>query len=230
MSADGPMVSVVVADRMVALARREALWRGILLGALATIAAVLLLAPALARAQSVPREAYELRRDIIRNGRYVWGVDAPTSAFAAQIHQESRYRLDAVSPVGAQGIAQFMPSTRRWIIAQYPAELGGDPATSEWGIRALVRYDRHLYDRLSGVDLCERFAFALSAYNGGWGWAIKRKQRSQSPEVCMFATCDINPGITASNQHENMMYPRRILLTLEPIYVVAGFGPGACTR
>lgn len=224
------MVSVVIADRMVSLARREALWRGILLGAVGALAAVLLLAPVVARAQSIPREALDLRRDIIRTGRHVWGLDAPTSAFAAQIHQESRFRLDAVSPVGAQGIAQFMPSTRRWIMAQYPAELGGDYMTADWGIRALVRYDKHLYDRLSGADLCERVAFALAAYNGGWGWVIKRKQRSASPDVCLFATCDINPGITAANQHENSMYPRRILLTLEPIYAASGFGPGACTR
>ena len=29
----------------------------------------------------------------------------------AQLWQESRFRVDAVSPVGAQGVAQFMPAT-----------------------------------------------------------------------------------------------------------------------
>ena len=230
-----PLIPVAIADRMVALARREAGWRSaaVILGAallLLLAVGAMLLWPAAARAQSIPPEAHHHKRDIIKAGRNVWGMDAPTAAMAGQIHQESRFRADARSHVGALGIAQFMPGTARWIVGAYPAELAGDVLSPEWGIRALARYDRHLWDRLSGVDDCERMAFVLSAYNGGEGWVRKRKARSESPEVCLFATCDINPGITPANQRENAGYPRRILITLEPLYVAAGFGPGACTR
>ncbi|WP_110603200.1 transglycosylase SLT domain-containing protein [Salinicola lusitanus] len=31
--------------------------------------------------------------------------------FVAQVHQESRWRADAQSPAGAEGIVQFMPAT-----------------------------------------------------------------------------------------------------------------------
>lgn len=235
MSEPLPLIPAALADRMVGLAQREALWRGILTGAVSVLLlALILLAvflwPARARAQNIPDEAYRFKRDIVRAGQHVWGLDAPTATLAAQIHQESRFRINARSPAGASGISQFMPSTSDWIAATYPHELSGDRTTAEWGILAMSRYMKHLWDRTSGVDDCERMAFAQAAYNGGEGWVRKRKRLSDNPEVCLFATCTINPGIKPSNQVENEGYPRRILLTLEPIYVAAGFGRGACSR
>lgn len=229
------LVPVEVADRMVALARREAGWRSaaIILAAVLLVilaAGALLLWPVGARAQSVPPEAHQFKRDLIRAGRNVWGMEAPTATMAGQIHQESRWREQATSPVGASGIAQFMPSTARWIQGVYPGELAGDVRSAEWGIRALARYDRHLWDRIDAMDDCERMAFTLSAYNGGLGWVQRRQRIAEKPRICLFATCEINPGITPANQAENAAYPRRILLTLEPIYSAAGFGLGACTR
>lgn len=240
------MIPVELADRMVALSRREAAWRSaaLILAAvllLIVLIGALLLWPAPARAApggafvivaqaSIPSEAYRHRREIVRAGQHVWGLSAPTATFSAQIHQESRFRADARSPVGAFGIAQFMPATASWIAGAYPDELHGDKASPEWGILALVRYDRFLWQRTSGVDDCERMAFVLSGYNGGERWVRKRKSMSPQPEVCLFATCTINPGIKPSNQHENEGYPRRILITLEPLYHAAGFGPGSCSR
>ena len=229
------LVPVEMADRMVALARREAGWRSaaIILAAVLLVilaAGALLLWPAGARAQSIPAEAHQYKRDLIRAGRNVWGMDAPTATMAGQVHQESRWRAVASSPVGAVGIAQFMPSSARWIQGVYPVELAGDVLSADWGIRALVRYDRHLWERTSALDNCEQWAFTLASYNGGEGWTRKRQRLSPTPMACLYATCEINPGITPANQRENAGYPKRILLTLEPLYVEAGFGPGACTR
>jgi len=53
-----------------------------------------------------------------------WGLEAPVALFAAQVHQESGWREDARSPVGALGLAQFMPGTAAWIAQLYPADLG----------------------------------------------------------------------------------------------------------
>jgi soluble lytic murein transglycosylase-like protein len=39
--------------------------------------------------------------------------DLPVDFFNRLIWQESRFRPDAISPKGAQGIAQFMPETAR---------------------------------------------------------------------------------------------------------------------
>lgn len=229
------MIPVAVADRMIDLSRREAGWRSaaIILGsllALLLLIGTLLLWPSKGRAQSVPDDANQYKRELIRAGRNVWGMEAPTATFGAQIHQESRWRAEAKSYVGALGLAQFMPSTAKWIQGAYPDELAGNILSPEWGIRALVRYNKHLWDRTSGVDSCERMAFTLSAYNGGERWVRERKRLSPTPEACLFAACTINPGIKASNQIENEGYPRRILITLEPLYYAAGFGPGSCTR
>ena len=157
-------------------------------------------------------------------------MDAPTATFASQIHQESMFRADARSGAGAIGIAQFTVPTQRWIQGVYPGELAGDVRSADWGIRALVRYDRHLWERTNALDNCEQWAFTLASYNGGEGWTRKRQRLSPTPLACLYATCEINPGILPANQRENAAYPKRILLTLEPAYVAAGFGIGACTR
>jgi soluble lytic murein transglycosylase-like protein len=65
--------------------------------------------------------------------------------FAAQLHQESGWRPDAVSPVGAQGLAQFMPATADWISQLMPGLNSREPFNPAWAIRALVSYDRWLW-------------------------------------------------------------------------------------
>lgn len=214
----------LLARKLERQARRSWMWG-------ATVMALLMMSlfiAALAQASEVPRAAYEYRRNIIQEGRSVWGVHAPTGAFAGQIAQESAWRPDARSRVGAAGLAQFMPATAEWISKLYPDLFDYAPMNPRWAIRALVRYDKFLHDRVAALDDCERFAFALAAYNGGLGWVNKRKAISPQPLVCLYATCDLNPGITPSNQRENQEYPRRILLRHAPKYVAAGFGPSPC--
>jgi len=176
----------------------------------------------------VPQDALRYRLELKRQAQLVWGLDAPVATFAAQIHQESRWRADARSPVGAQGLAQFMPVTASWISGAYPALGENAPFNPTWALRALVTYDKHLHARVAARDPCERMAFVLSAYNGGLGWVYKRQRVSSTPDVCLGATCEINPGITSANQRENAAYPRRILLQHEPLYRKANWGAGSC--
>lgn len=189
---------------------------------------MLLLGWAIANAE-VPHNAEKYKRDLIRNARAIWGIDAPIATFAAQIHQESAWEAEAKSRVGATGLAQFMPSTASWISGAYPHYLGDNqPTNPVWAIRALVTYNRFLYNRVSGVDHCEQMAFALASYNGGLGWTNKRKLASPDPLVCIGVTCEINPGILPSNQKENSEYPKRILLRHEPVYASGWFIQGSC--
>lgn len=177
----------------------------------------------------MPRDAARYEQTLKREAQRVWGLQAPVASFAAQIHQESRWRADARSPVGALGLTQFMPATASWIAGAYPslaADGGAAPMNPTWAIRALVTYDRHLWDRVKAVDDCQRMAFAMSAYNGGLGWVYKRQRLSPTPSVCLGATCTINPGIKPAAQRENEHYPRHILLAVEPLY--EGWGPGVC--
>ena len=180
-------------------------------------------------ADVIPREAKLYQRTLKREAQHVWGLQAPVATFAAQIHQESRWRAHAVSPVGARGLAQFMPATAEWM-EDVDGSLGGGAAAASnpvWSMRALVTYDLWLWERLAADNDCERMAYVLSSYNGGLGYALRRKHRSARPGVCMGATCTINPGIRASAQAENEAYPRLILLRYEPLY--SGWGPGSCS-
>lgn len=180
-------------------------------------------------ADQIPRAALQHRGTLKREAQRVWGLNAPVASFAAQIHQESRWRHDARSPVGAIGMAQFMPATAKWIGGMDRELATRDPMNPAWAVRALVVYDKWLWDRVTAVDACNRMAFAMAAYNGGLGWTNKRKARSPQPGICFGATCAINPGIHPANQRENQHYPEVILKRYEPLYAnTIGWGPGVC--
>nr|WP_241130507.1 transglycosylase SLT domain-containing protein [Achromobacter xylosoxidans] len=185
-----------------------------------------------APAADVPRMAHQYRAELVRNARLVWGMDAPVATFAAQVHQESGWRPNAVSVVGAQGMAQFMPATSAWIAELYPELASNTPFNPSWALRALVTYDRHLYERIRARDACERMAMTLSAYNGGPGWISRDQKRASSsgldPLVWWRSVETVNSGRSAANWRENRGYPDRIIHRHQPIYVAAGWGPGAC--
>ncbi|EDF3789750.1 transglycosylase SLT domain-containing protein, partial [Salmonella enterica subsp. enterica serovar Montevideo] len=107
-----------------------------------------------ARAAQPPQAALQYRDDVIRNARLEWGLSAPVADFAAQLHQESGWRPDAVSPAGAQGLAQFMPATADWISQLMPGLNSREPFNPAWAIRALVSYDRWLWQRVSAASDC----------------------------------------------------------------------------
>lgn len=179
-----------------------------------------------AYAQVIPREAQRYQLTLKREAQMAWGLQAPVATFAAQVHQESRWRMDARSPVGAMGLAQFMPATSNWIGGLYPNLSERAPTNPTWALRALVTYDKWLADRIRADDECQDMAFTLSAYNGGLGWVYKRQKLSQQPGICLGSTCTINPGITSASQRENQHYPEVILLKYEPLYLT--WGNGAC--
>jgi soluble lytic murein transglycosylase-like protein len=153
----------------------------------------------------------------------VWGLDAPVAVFAAQIHQESRWRPAAKSKF-ASGLAQFTPDTAKWISGAYPKELGAaNPGNPAWAIQALAIYDKELYGKVSGLTECDRMAFALSGYNSGPGWVIKDKaiarKSGRNPEM-YFGSVELavdsrRPEYLAENKN----YPKRILTILQTLYV-----------
>lgn len=172
------------------------------------------------------REALQHKATLRRNAQMLWGLDAPVATFAAQIHQESRWRLDARSPVGALGLAQFMPTTAAWMGQIDPELRGPAPLNPTWALRAVVSYDRWLWQRIKADSPCERMAYTLAAYNGGLGWVYKRQGLSANPGQCLALSCEINPGISPASQRENAHYPVVILQRLEPLYET--WGPGSC--
>lgn len=92
----------------------------------------------------------------------------PAEVLAAQLAAESSWRTDAVSPVGAQGIAQFMPAT--W--EQFGLDANGDGVADVWdpvdaihSAAALNCVNRKLVRDVPG----KRLENTLAAYNAGHG-------------------------------------------------------------
>lgn len=179
---------------------------------------------------SIPRAAAQYRTELVRSARVVWGLDAPIAVFAAQVHTESWWRNNTVSHAGAQGLAQFMPSTARWLPSVAPETGKPAPFNPGWSLRALCTYDKWLWERTDGATDFERMAFTLSAYNGGAGWVNRDKRladkRGLDPARWFGHVATINAGRSAAAWKENRAYPRLILKERQYAYIRAGWGPG----
>lgn len=89
----------------------------------------------------------------------------PPAFFARLLWQESKFKHDAMSHVGARGVAQFMPATA--------AEVGlDDPLDPRQALPASAKFLRKLHDRFGNLGL------AAAAYNAGPGriqnWLARR--------------------------------------------------------
>lgn len=172
----------------------------------------------------VPAQAYQHKRDLIRVGQAHWGMDAPIARFAAQVHQESSWNNNAQS-IYAKGLAQFIPTTAAWITDRY--KIRDTPFSPRWSLNALVLYDRHLYDGISESQSdCDRWAFTLSAYNGGPAWVPRDRllalQNNSDPNR-WFNSVEQYTRRSKDNKKENRHYVRRVLLELETLYIAEGW-------
>lgn len=181
----------------------------------------------------IPSAAERHRNTLVRVSRMGFGMDAPIATLAAQVHQESRWQTNAVSPVGATGIAQFMPATAKWMAELYPSTLGDpQPLNPGWALRAMVQYNLWHLNRIQARSPCDQWAMALAAYNGGLGWVQRDSRLALASGASQpLAWHDIehhNAGRSAANFAENRHYVRVILTQWEPLYIRAGWGKGAC--
>lgn len=100
--------------------------------------------------------------------------------------QESRYKPDAVSPVGARGLMQFMPATA--------AEWGVDVNDPESSIAGAARYLVWLRKQTGSWER------AVAAYNGGIGNLKKRDwDISKMPRETRDYVAAITPDMYASD-------------------------------
>jgi soluble lytic murein transglycosylase-like protein len=101
--------------------------------------------------------------------------DLSPALIEALVWQESRWRANAVSPVGARGLAQLMPGTAR--------ELGVDASDPFANLEGGARYLRQQLDRFDG-DLEK----ALAAYNAGPGRVIRAGGIPEIRETQLYVT------------------------------------------
>ncbi|HET9654478.1 MAG TPA: NlpC/P60 family protein [Kineosporiaceae bacterium] len=106
----------------------------------------------------------------------------PAAVIAAQIEAESGWNPKAVSPVGAQGLSQFMPGT--W--AAWGQDVNGDGTADPFdpadAIMAQGRYDCDLARQVGGIkgDITQ---LALAAYNAGPGAVLSAGGIPPYPET-----------------------------------------------
>lgn len=138
------------------------------------------------------------------------GVDLEWALVHALIRQESGFDAQAVSPAGARGLMQLMPSTAkevakkaglrhdvRWLTAQpsHNVELG-------------TRYFKRLLDKYDGS-----YALALAAYNGGPGRVDRWLGEIGDPRT---GKVDIIDWIENIPIYETRNYVQRVL---EGVYI-----------
>ena len=125
----------------------------------------------------VPQEYRALIRDAAQRCPKV-----PANIFAAQIAAESSWDPRAVSPVGARGIAQFMPKVWR----QYGIDANGDGKRSVWDPEDAIHsaaelncVNRELVKGVTGP----RLENTLAAYNAGFAAVRKYDGIPPFPET-----------------------------------------------
>lgn len=128
----------------------------------------------------------------------------------AQCYQESLLDPNAVSPVGARGLCQFMPRTWEDVSGPLKMNQSISPFNAEYSIRAAAYYNdrlRRLWSaRRSHQD---RHGLILASYNAGAGHLIKAQKKCDNAStydgivVCL-------PEITGHHSIETMTYVERI--------------------
>lgn len=100
-----------------------------------------------------------------RNEILEWSAiyDLNPELVASVIRNESRFRPQAVSPVGAIGLMQIMPDTGAWIAQQLQLNKYSTAQLESPDLNIMLGtwYLRYLLDRFATVDA------ALMAYNAG---------------------------------------------------------------
>jgi hypothetical protein len=212
-------------------------WRQVLLASAMLIGLALVLhgcaAPAEAREPRVPQASWQYRVHVERATTEYFGLHGSPARLAAQLHQESLWKPDAQSAY-ADGLAQFVPATARWLPEVCP-ELGKfDPWDPLQSIRAAACYNRWHYDRVRkrAATECDGWAYTLSAYNGGLGWLLRDVRRASSAgddPARWFGHVEGHSARAGWAIRENREYVRRVLLDLEPAYLKAGWdGAAVC--
>lgn len=127
----------------------------------------------------------------------------------AQCYQESLLRPQAVSPVGARGLCQFMPGT--WRDAQAALGLSAPPENPIASIHASAWYMARLRRSWSAPrPEADRRELAQASYNAGLG-NILRAQRACGNPALYEPIIACLPSITGQrNAHETTTYTQRI--------------------
>ena len=139
--------------------------------------------------------------------RYLPGVD--WRLLKAQYYQESRLDPAAISPMGAAGVAQFMPGTWGDVSRSLGYE-GVSPHMAGPAIEAGAFYMARLRRSWhSPRPESDRHSLALASYNAGFGHLLKAQQQCGGGALYSEISPCL-PDITGHNAKETLIYVQRI--------------------
>lgn len=136
---------------------------------------------------------------------YHWGLGW------SQLWQESRLKPDAVSPVGAAGVGQFMPGTWSDMQRHGIVPAGVSPRDARFSIQAAAFYMRQNLDGWfkSGRTAGSRYDLALSGYNAGRGHLYHAQSLCDGAmEYRDIIAC--LPAVTGHHSAETIDYVKKI--------------------
>lgn len=138
-------------------------------------------------------------QDIVGYSAQQQGVPVPI--LAGLLRQESGYNPKAVSPVGAQGIAQFMPDTAK--------QFGIDPSNPMQAIPAAAKF---LAQNFAKAGSWEN---ALAGYNAGPGRMDPSKWQ-RIPETRQYVSNIMNMARQAGMPQDQRSVPQQTLASNQP--------------
>ena len=162
---------------------------------------------------STPVEANALRITLydaqIRKWNSVYTPSLPWYWNKAQLVAESNLNPNAVSPVGAMGLGQFMPAT--W--NEVSKELGFGEASAfapALNIQAHAYYMRNLRSQFKRErPEWDRHSLALASYNAGLGNVLKAQQKGGN-SLLYKPMAQALPLVTGHHSKETLTYVDRI--------------------
>ena len=127
----------------------------------------------------------------------------------AQLIQESRLNPDAISPVGARGLAQFMPGT--WADITRQLKLGNvSPHVARHSINAGAYYMIKLVNSWSSNrPHIDRWDLARASYNAGMGNILKAQKVGNNSMLYKDIIMSL-PDVTGKHSYETINYVKQI--------------------
>lgn len=133
-----------------------------------------------------------------------------STILSAQCYQESRFNPNAISPVGAKGICQFMPGT--WRDIQKQLNLKTLPFNVRDNILAAAYYDSKLFKRWTAKrPYSDKLNLMYASYNAGAGNIDKAQKRCNNANLYQ-QIINCLPCITKQHAIETINYVKHINL------------------
>ena len=149
-------------------------------------------------------------RRIYQAAQHYWAPERRSRwcLLKSQMWAESDFRPDAVSPVGAEGLSQFMPATWREVAERLNiTQPATDPGAA---IKAQGYYMEALASKWSSPrsEAC-RLRLASASYNAGFGHILSA-QRKALMAPCWDRIGPALPQVTGDHAQETRGYVERI--------------------